>query len=689
MVRTQTVLQSQTTECGLAALAMLLAFHGRRVPMRDLRVASGVSRDGTSARALLALAAQYGLAGKGRRCDRIDADSFIFPLIAHCGFDHFVVVEGVRRGRIFLNDPSSGRRDVAAEDFHQNFTGVVLTFERLPGFHSAGSGFSWPAELRQLVAGSEIAVAALLALRLGSAAVVCAFAVLLQYTVDGLSEPAVPSWFHLVMFALAAAVAVGLHTAELQLLSGVAQRLSVKNTLALFEHIKKLPMDFFNYRAPEWIVGVLESKRHVAALICGTHGATFAGVIAFPVLFLAMAHYDRLAAASALACAVAITVAERLQRQRRSSLFCLAHTARSQSDGYSETQLARIESLKLGGRAEETLGSLTGFQALAIEAEQEQNAALARARAARTLALSLSLSGLLALLARNLGAEELTAGGMAAFWVLATAFLHAVTQWAGAGEGAGALRDALMQHEDIASTEPETSVGASHAHASPAADAVLLEARSLSFGYNRAQPPVIDAVSLTLGEGGETGILALPGSGASTLVRLLTGMQEPWNGDVLLQRAPIRALPGRFLAQVLALVTRDGFLFEGTVRDNVCLWDERVSEAALAAALEDACIADVIANRNGGHLHRVAPGGANFSGGERQRLLIARALVRVPRLLILDNALDLLDLSLEAQVRATLRQRGCTTLIVSQRLETIQSCQKIFLLTHGRLSRQA
>jgi len=665
---------------------MLLAFHGYRVPMRDLRAASGVSRDGTSARTLIALAAQYGLAGEGRRCDRIDANKFTFPLIAHCGFNHFVVVEGVRRGRIFLNDPSSGRRDMAADDFHQDFTGVVLTFARLPGFRSAGGGFSWPAALRQLVAGSEKTVVVLLALRFGSAALVCAFAILLQHAVDGLYAPGDPSLFHLALFALVAMAAVGLHAAELKLFSDLAQRLSVKNTVALFEHVGKLPMDFFNYRAPEWIVAVLESNRLVAALLCGAHGAALAGIIALPTLFLTMAYYDRLAAAAAVASGGVVAMTARLQRERLTSLSRLAHTARSQSDGYAETQLARIESLKIGGRGEETLGSLTGFQALAIEAEQDQGAALTRAKGARTLVLSLSLSALLALLARELGAGELSAGGAVAFWVLATAFLQAVAQWAGTGERTGALRDALMQREDVASTEPETTVRESTAHANVTTNTFLLEAHSLSFGYNRARPPVIDAVSLTLADGDETGILALPGSGASTLVRLLTGMQEPWHGRVLLQGEPIRALPSE--ARALALVTRDDFLFEGTVRNNVCLWDERVSDATLAAALEDACIADVLANRKGGHLHCVAPDGSNFSGGERQRLLLARALVRAPRVLILDNALDLLDINLEAEVRIRLRQRGCTTLIVSQRPETIEACRSVLVLSQGRLSRQ-
>jgi ABC-type bacteriocin/lantibiotic exporter with double-glycine peptidase domain len=513
--------------------------------------------------------------------------------------------------------------------------------------------------------------------------------VLLQTAVDGFSAPDRASMQVLLLLALAAAAAVALHAAELKLFSDLAQRLSVKNTRALFDHVRALPMDFFSYREPEWIVGVLESNRHVAALICEAQGPAFTGIIGLPVLFLLMLHYDSLAAASILAGGVAVAAAERLQRERRSGLFRLARSARSQSDAYAELQLARIESLKIGGRAEETMGSLTGFQALAIEAEQGWNAMLARAKGLRTLVLSLSLSCLLALLAGKFGAGDLTAGGMAALWVLGTAFLQATAQWAGAGETAGALRDALVQQEDVASTTPETPARVSYANASTMIGAALLEARSLSFGYSRWRPPVIDGVSLTLMQGAETGILALPGSGASTLVRLLTGMQEPWTGEVLLQGTPVRALPGDVLAQALALVTRDGILFEGTVRDNVCLWDEQVSDATLAAALEDACIADVLARREGGHLHWVAPGGANFSGGERQRLLIARALVRAPRLLILDNATDLLDLSLEAQVRTRLRQRGCAALIVSQRLDTLQSCQQILMLKHGRLLRQA
>ncbi len=691
MVRTPTVLQSQTTECGLAALSMMLAFHGRHVPMRELRTASNLSRDGTNARTLLALAAQYGLTGAGNRCDRIDSNRFAFPLIAHCGFNHFVVVEAAESGRVYLNDPSSGRRDVTVEDFHEGYTGVVLTFERSPRFRAAGHGFNWVTALRQLLAGSRSTLTLLLGLRLASAAVICWIAALLQTAVDGLPDSSDATLQPLLLFALAlaAATATVLNASEQRLLATLEERISVNSTRALFDHVRTLSMDFFNYRMPDWIQGLLQSNRHVAASVCGPLGTAFAGIIGLPVLLLLMAAYDYRVALFVLICAIAITAIERLNQERRSSLSRLARIARARSDGFAEDRLARIESLKIGERADEVLDSLTGFQSLAIEAEQDWSAELARATGIRTLVLSLAVSFFLALLGWELKANRLTAGGVAALWIVATAFLHAVAQWAVSTDLIGLLRDTLLQKDDVESTPSHGAARQEfHSNPDPPATPVLLEARSLSFGYSRSRPCVIDDVSLSLMAGTETGIIAIPGSGASTLVRLLTGLQEPWNGEVLLEGVPVRTIPGEALAARMALVARDGFFFDGTVRDNVCLWDERVSDEELSAALKDACIDELLAGREGGHLHRVASGGANFSGGERQRLLIARALIRRPRLLILDQATDLLDLSLEAALRQNLRRRGCTTLIVSQRRDTIQSCEQILALTRGRLVRQ-
>ena len=691
MVRTPTVLQSQTTECGLAALSMMLACHGRHVPMRELRTASNLSRDGTNARTLLAVAAQYGLTGEGNRCDRIDSKRFAFPLIAHCGFNHFVIVEAVRSGRVFLNDPSSGRRDVTLEDFQEGFTGVVLTFERSPRFRTAGHGYNWVTDLRRLLVGSRSTVTVLLGLRLASAVVICWVAAVLQTAVDGLTDSSDATRLPVLLceLAVAAAAATVLKGSEQRLLAGLEERISVKSTRALFEHVRTLSMDFFNYRMPGWIQGLLESNRHVAALVCGPLGTAFAGIIGLPVLFLVMARYDNRVALFVLISGIAVVAIERLNQERRSGFSRLSRIARAQSDGFSEDRLARIETLKMGGRADEVLGSLMGFQSLAIESEQDWSAELARANAFRMLVLSLAVSFLLALLGWELHAGRLTAGGVAAMWIVATAFLGSLAQWAVSADLIGILRDTLVQKDDVESTPSEgVARQTSQPNPDPASAMLMLEARALSFGYSRARPPVIDDVSLALMQGTETGIVAVPGSGASTLVRLLAGLQEPWNGEVLLQGVPVRTIPGESLALSMAVVVRGGFLFEGTVRDNVCLWDKHVSDAELSAALKDACVDELLAGREGGHLHRVAASGANFSGGERQRLLIARALVRRPRVLILDKATDLLDLNLEAALRQNLRRRGCTTLIVSQRRDTIQSCEQVLVLTRGRLVRQ-
>jgi ABC-type bacteriocin/lantibiotic exporter with double-glycine peptidase domain len=247
------------------------------------------------------------------------------------------------------------------------------------------------------------------------------------------------------------------------------------------------------------------------------------------------------------------------------------------------------------------------------------------------------------------------------------------------------LRPALDQVDDVLISPEDPELSTTHADEVPATLRGELELRNVSFGYSVISPPLLEGLNLTIKPGHRVALVGPSGCGKSTVSRLVTGLYAPWEGEVLVDGIPRADHNRDVLAQGLALVDQDVTIFSGTIRENVTLWDPLVPERDVIAAIDDAQLGTDVARRAGGLDAVLEEGGADLSGGQRQRIEIARALVRNPRILVMDEATSSLDPITEQRIDEAVRRRGITCLVIAHRLSTIRDSDEIIVLDKGKV----
>ncbi|GAB2819737.1 NHLP family bacteriocin export ABC transporter peptidase/permease/ATPase subunit [Streptomyces daliensis] len=688
-VRTPTVLQMEAVECGAASLAMVLGHYGRHVPLEELRIACGVSRDGSRASNLLKAARSYGLKAKGMQMEPAALAEVRAPAILFWEFNHYVVYDGTARrlGRrgVQINDPDKGRRFVSMEDFDSSFTGVVLTFEPDEGFRKGGRkpGImgAMPARLRGTT-GTMLAALLASLLLVGVGAAVPALS---RTYIDMFLIGDQTSSLGVLFASMAAMVVLTVVLTALQQANLLRGRIisSTLSSARFLRHLLRLPVTFFAQRNPADLVQRLQSNDTVAETLARDLAA--AGVDAVVVILYAVLlwTYDPqltvVGVLIALLNVVAMRVVVKLRATRTQKLR--ADSARLTNTSYSGLQL--IETMKATGGENGYFRRWAGQHATTLEEQQRLGVpSAALAVVAPTLA---ALNSALILLIGGMRAVEghISIGLLVAFQALVTRFTAPITRLNGV---AGRIQDFaadVARLKDVENfpvdplytrREPEASTRRLKGH-------VALE--NVTFGYSPLDKPLLTDFSLAVGPGQQVALVGGSGSGKSTVSRLISGLYSPWEGAVRIDGQRLEDIPRGALAASVSFVDQDVFLFEGTVRDNVALWDPSIPDEAVVAALQDAAIHETLSRRPGGIHCRVEQDGRNFSGGQRQRLEIARALVRRPSILVLDEVTSALDAETERVIIDNLRRRGCACVVIAHRLSTVRDSDEIVVLDHG------
>ena len=692
-VKTPTVLQMEAVECGAASLAIILEYYGRSVPLEELRIACGVSRDGSKASNVVKAARTYGLEAKGFRKEPADLRGITFPAIIHWNFNHFLVLEGFKNGRVYINDPAMGPRVVTEEEFDQSFTGVVLTFASSPDFVKGGDKQNVIRALQKRFRGSGpaliyVILVGLLLVIPGLVIPVFSRIFVDQILLGGMSNWLVPL---LIGLGLTALLRGGLTWLQQYYLLRLETKIALTTSGEFFWHILGLPIDFFSQRHTGEIASRVMLNDRVANMLSRQMATTVLSLVMVVFYLFLMFQYNVLLTVVGIVTAIFNLWFLKYTARRRSDMNLRLISEAGKLQGISMGGLQLIETLKATGSESDFFERWAGHQAKLMNAEQEIGFSNRLLAAVPAFLNTLNSVIILALGGWQVINGLMTIGMLVAFQSLMSSFIGPVNQvveMAGSLQEVGATMNRLddvfknpVVRRDDFKTAPET--GESEA-ISPKLNGGV-ELHNVTFGYSRLEPPLIENFSLTLAPGARVALVGGSGSGKSTIAKVISGLYEPWSGEILFDGRKRDELPPDVVYNSLAVVDQDINIFEGTVRDNLTLFDDMVPETDVIRAAKDACIHETVSGRDGGYDARIDEAGRNFSGGQLQRLEIARALINNPTILVLDEATSALDPKTEQLVDQSIRRRGCTCVIVAHRLSTIRDCDEIIVLDRGKV----
>jgi NHLM bacteriocin system ABC transporter peptidase/ATP-binding protein len=680
--RTPTVIQMEAVECGAASLAIILGHFGRFVPLEELRQKCGVSRDGSTAGSVLRAARMFGLEGKGMQLDTADLPKLPLPAILFWQFNHFLVLEGYGR-KVRLNDPATGPRSVTWDEFDKSFTGIALTVRPGPGFQPGGERRRVLAALlaRRPHLGSVLYLTVLLGLIVAIAGLT--MPILTRVFVDDVLLGGGQSALGALIAALGIATVLTLCAAALQqsLLVRAEAVFALGSAARFVRHLLRLPVIFFDQRQAADLTNRVRSNDVVADVLARRLASTVVDcmlVVSYGVLLI---QYNLVLGLLAVAFAGLNIAALRYAAAIRTSAVAGLQADRGKLFTTVYTTIHMIESIKAGGEEQ------TGFQRFASRAaavasgQQRLGMSTAVLGVVPALLASLNTAALLWLGGYQVLAGTLSIGLLIGMQWLITSMNRPVASLTVLGSRLQETSADLSRLRDVENYPVPPDPAGRTAPVTPLDGHLRIE--GLTFGYNPLGKPIIDGLDLDLPPGSRVALVGGSGSGKSTIGRLVAGLYEPWSGRITVDGWLRSEIDPQLWASTVAYVDQDQLLFEGTVRDNVTFWDPTIGDDEIITALTDACIYPDIARRPGGLSSVVAEDGRNFSHGQRQRLEIARALVRRPAILVLDEATSALDAETEVAIDRNLRRRGATCLIIAHRLSTIRDCDLITVLGAG------
>ena len=684
------VMQMEALECGAACLTMILAYYDKWVPLEQVRVDCGVSRDGSKAKNILRAARSYGLSAKGYRYEPENLrQNGKFPCIIHWNFSHFVVLDGFKGNNAVLNDPAKGRYTVPMETFGASFSGICMMFEPLEDFEPGGRKKSvWAFAAKRLRgAGTQVAFTVLIGIIASLISVLNpAFN---RIFLDRLLTNENPDWLVPFIVAISAFTVVRIVVVWIRAVYSmrINGKLSAVGSATYFWHVLHLPMQFFSQR----MAGDITSRQSSNAGIASTLVNTFAPMVlnsAMMVFYLVvMIRYSPILTLVGVASIFINLLISKIISDKRVNITRVQMRDRGLLSGATVAGVEMIETIKASGAENGFFKRWAGYQANVNASEVKYQKLNQYLGVIPTIVSSVCNTIVLMLGVYYAMNGSFTIGMIMAFQGFLSSFTSPATELITAGQTVGEMRTEMERIEDVMEY-PEDSVYNAEDDSDSECGKLsgALSMRNVTFGYSRLDEPLIENFSLELQPGKSVAFVGSSGCGKSTLSKLISGLYQPWSGEILFDGKSISQIDRNVFTGSVAVVDQDIILFADTIANNIKMWDNSIEDFEMILAARDAHLHEDIMQRDGGYQHKLLEGGRDLSGGQRQRLEIARVLAQDPTVIIMDEATSALDAKTEYEVVNSIKQRGITCIVIAHRLSTIRDCDEIIVLDHGKIA---
>lgn len=686
--KTPVMVQMDNSECGAVCLAIMLAYFHRYVSPSEMREACGVGRDGSKAINIIKAARKYGLEAHGLQLSLAAVQELPPPFIVYWQFNHFLIVEGFEGDKVYLNDPASGQRTITLNEFSAGFTGVVLFMS--PGEQFKPGGRPEPGLVQLLwrrLRGSRRQFFYIILVTLTLSIPLIGMAFFVKIFLDHILLSAQHNWLPglLLCMGLAALLMAVLTGLRRYYLIRLFLKLKLTGMSRFFSHLLHLPLAFFQQRATGDIAERIESHGYLAEVLTNQSTAALADVLSLILVGAVMVMVSPVLAAVTIFIAVI----------NFSLLWLVARRNIGASRQFAQVSglltsiemngIQIIETLKANAVENQFFSHWAAVHAKKFNSEQVMIASSRILKILPPLSQGLNIILLLGMGGWLILQNQLTPGSLVAMQILLLSLNRPLLELLEIGEHYFQLKGEIARVADVEDQQSENILSKNTA---PVLETnFMLELRHIEFGYSRLEPPILADISLRVGRGERVAIVGPTGGGKSSIAKLICGLFSPWSGEVWVNGLPLIEISRADLAKWVGVVDQHIFLFAASVRDNLTLWNSQISDEEIYQALKIAEIDELISAR-GGLNCRVEEFGKNFSGGQVQRLEIARALIAKPQLLVLDEATAALDPLVEQKIYTNLRQQGSTLLIIAHRLSAIRDCDQIVVINEGKIVQQ-
>lgn len=689
VARVPVVMQLEALECGAASLTMLMAYYGKWVPLEEVRLACGVSRDGSNAKNLYLAAQHYGFNVKAMRMTPESLQTKgQFPCIIHWNMNHFVVLDGFRGKYAYLNDPARGTVKVTMEEFDSSFTGIVLIPTPTEDFSPEGKRRSTIDFARKRLIGASAAVVFVMLATVISYLFGIVNSVTSRIFLDRLLTGENPDWMSPFLYILIALAVIQVTVAWVQAVYSlkINGKMSVIGSTGYMWKVLHLPMEFFSQR----MAGDIQSRLALNSTIAGTLVDTFAPLVLNSVMMVfylvLMLRQSPMLTLIGISTLILNAVLSKVISDKRMNIARVQMRDAGLLEGTTVTGIEMIETIKASGAENGFFQKWAGHQAAVntqtVEASKTQQSIGIIPAFLGTLANYIVL--ILGVWLTMQG--KFTLGAVMMFQGFLSSFMEPAMTLVNAGQTIQEMRTQMERVEDVMEYPDDVNITSD---VSDEEDLNKLsgniELKNITFGYSRLAEPLIKDFSLTMKTGDRIALVGASGCGKSTISKLISGMYQPWSGEILFDGKQRSAYPRDVVVGSIAVVDQDIILFEDSIENNIKMWDDTILDFEVILAARDAQIHDDIVQMPGGYKHKLISGGRNLSGGQRQRLEIARALAQDPTIIILDEATSALDAKTEFEVVNAIKERGITCIVIAHRLSTVRDCDEIIVLDNGKV----